>query len=274
MTAWEAIFLGLLQGLTEFLPVSSSGHLVLAQRMLGVGGDVILFDVIVHLGALSAVCVGFYKDIWKLIKKPFCKEMLLLILATVPAVVVALAFGDFIEEAFGGTYLGWGFLITALLLLSVSGGRRGRGADGRRPLLQKRDSEDKTTKPIGYKTALCMGLAQGLAVLPGISRSGATVSGGLVAGADRDEAARFSFLMSVPVILGAAVREIFRLGAVTQSVGALPLALGFAFAAAAGILSVKFMTNIIRKAKFWPFSVYLFVLGVFVLLNQYVLHWF
>jgi undecaprenyl-diphosphatase len=119
-----------------------------------------------------------------------------------------------------------------------------------------------------------MGVAQGLAVLPGISRSGATVCGGLFAGADRPQAARFSFLMSIPAILGAAVREILKLGSVTQSIGALPLALGFAFAALAGVLSVKFMLNAIGKARFWPFSIYLILLGGFVLLNQYVLNLF
>ncbi|MDR1093824.1 MAG: undecaprenyl-diphosphate phosphatase [Clostridiales bacterium] len=300
MTAWEAIFLGLLQGLTEFLPVSSSGHLVLAQRILGVKGGVVLFDVVAHLGTLLAVCVCFRKDLWTLAKKPVCKETGLLILATVPAVIVALAFGDFIEKSFGGGYLGWGFLITALMLLSVAKTkRRGRvmnglqtpaPANGRGKVhapapsigtLQEGKNETgqankgKTKKGfVGYKAALFMGIAQALAVLPGISRSGATVSGGLFAGAGRPQAARFSFLMSFPVILGAAARELFKLGDVTQSVGALPLALGFAFAAAAGVVSVKFMMNTIRKGRFWPFSIYLFILGAFVLLNQYVLNLF
>ena len=256
MTVWEAVFLGVLQGLTEFLPVSSSGHLVLAQRIFGIQGGVVLFDVTVHLGTLLAVGICFWRDLWALVKKPLCRETGMLIVATVPAVAVALIFGDLIEEAFGGTYLGWGFLITAVILLPA----------GR--------AKSIPDQKIGYKAAVIMGLAQGLAVLPGISRSGATIGGGSFAGADRGEAARFSFLMSFPVILGAAAYQFTKLGAVTQSVGALPLALGFAFAALAGVISVKFMLGVIRKARFWPFSVYLFLLGGFVLLNQYVLNLF
>ena len=256
----KAIFLGLVQGLTEFLPVSSSGHLVLFQRILGIKGDMLLFDIVLHLGTLLAVLIVFRKDLWECIKRPFGKTTLSLIIATIPAISIALFFGGFIEKTFSGGYLGFGFLITAGLLFA--------GQKAANYKLQI------TNYKLGFKGAVIIGLFQGAALLPGISRSGATVCGGLLSGAEKDSAARFSFLMSVPVILGAAARELFKLRTVTQSAGALPLFLGFLFAALAGFVSIKFMLGIIKKARFWLFSIYLFLLGGFVLLNQYVFLWF
>jgi len=127
MNIAKAIFLGLVQGLTEFLPVSSSGHLVLFQRILGISGDMLLFDIVLHLGTLFAVLVVFRKDIWECIKKPFGKTSLSLVAATIPAILIALLFGGFIEKTFSGNYLGFGFLITAGLLIVCQGGVTGTG---------------------------------------------------------------------------------------------------------------------------------------------------
>jgi undecaprenyl-diphosphatase len=270
MNVFEAIFLGLLQGLTEFLPVSSSGHLVLAQRIMGLRDDAVLFGVTVHLGTLAAVCFCYRRELSALVKKPFCPYTGMLIAATVPAVLAALLFKDFLERAFGGDYLGYGFIITAFILLSVTAFPRRM----RRAASPPSSVREYAPRAVTFKTALIMGAAQGLAVLPGISRSGATIGGGLTAGADRAEAARFSFLMSIPIILAAAVSAVMDIGKTTVSIGALPLAAGFAAAALSGVLAVKLMTGIITSGKFLPFSVYLFILGTGVLLNQYVLGWF
>ena len=250
--------MGLVQGLTEFLPVSSSGHLVLFQRILGISGDMLLFDIVLHLGTLLAVVIVFRKDLWECIKHPLSKETLFLIVATIPAILLALFFGDWIEKTFSGAYLGFGFLITAVLLFIT--GRR------KHPV--------PVTPDLTYKHALIIGLFQGVALLPGISRSGATVSGGLICGMPREKAARFSFLLSVPIILASAVYKIAGVPAVTESLEILPALIGLLAAAASGFLAIKLMLDLIKKSKLWYFAVYLTVLGTFVLLNQYVLMWF
>ena len=255
--------MGLVQGLTEFLPVSSSGHLVLFQRILGIKGDMLLFDIVLHLGTLLAVIIVFRKDLWECIKHPLSKTTLSLIIATVPAVLIALFFGGLIEKTFSGGYLGFGFLITAVLLFVT----------GRKPTPPV---IPRLTVPadITYKHAVIIGLFQGAAMLPGISRSGATVSGGLICGMPREKAARFSFLLSVPIILASAVYKMTGLSTVTESLEILPALIGFIAAAVSGFLAIKLMLDLIKKSKLWPFAVYLTVLGLFVLLNQYVLMWF
>jgi len=275
MNIAKAIFLGLLQGLTEFLPVSSSGHLVLVQRILGISGDMLLFDIVLHLGTLAAVIVIFRKDLWECIRRPFGEASLSLIIATIPAVIIALAFGGFIEKTFSGGYLGFGFLITAALLLITQYISRTscleRTGSANPSKLQFPPAEEGKA---GFKNALIIGLFQGVAMLPGISRSGATVSGGLICGLPREKAARFSFLMSVPVILASAVYKIAKTPAVTESLDLLPALTGFIAAAVSGFLAIKLMLGIIKKSKLWYFSVYLFALSAFVLLNQYALFWF
>ena len=189
MTLWQAILLGLTQGLAEFLPVSSSGHLVLMREIFGIKGEYLMFDVMLHVGTLFAVFITFFKDLIALFKPPF-KTIGLIIVATVPAVVVGLLAGDYIENLFSsGKYLCFFFLFTALLMFLTE-------------IIAKRTRE---TKPLGLKAAIAMGLMQGVGVFPGISRSGSTIFGGVVAKAEREEAAKFSFFMSIPVILGSAV---------------------------------------------------------------------
>lgn len=284
MNIIEAVFLGLLQGITEFLPVSSSGHLVLFQRILGISGDMLLFDIVLHLGTLLAVLIIFRKDLWECVKHPLSKTTLALVIATVPAVLIALFFHNFIEKTFSGSYLGFGFIITALMLLITARPLRGAKdstpqgaaakASGRLKQVEVKDLKDPLSIGVSFKSAVVIGLFQGAAMLPGISRSGATVSGALICGVPREKAARFSFLMSVPVILASAVYKIAGAASVTESLDILPAALGFIAAAVSGFVAVKFMLKLIKKSKLWYFSIYLFALGAFVLLNQYVLLWF
>ena len=160
MTLWQAILLGLTQGLAEFLPVSSSGHLVLMREIFGIKGEYLMFDVMLHVGTLFAVFITFFKDLIALFKPPF-KTIGLIIVATVPAVVVGLLAGDYIENLFSsGKYLCFFFLFTALLMFLTE-------------IIAKRTRE---TKPLGLKAAIAMGLMQGVGVFPGISRSGSTFS--------------------------------------------------------------------------------------------------
>ena len=246
MTVIEAIILGIIQGLTEFLPVSSSGHLVLFGNIFGVNGDFVLFSVLMHVATLLAVLVFFYKDILYLIKHPFSKLAINLYLATVPTVLIVLLFKGFIEDSFGGALLPFCFMITAVLLIISQ-------------ILSKHNN-----KQIGKAGAISMGIAQGIAVLPGISRSGATICTALILGYDRKESAKFSFLMSVPIIIASLLYELLPVlkGDSLHFVGVWQLILGFVFAFIVGLLSIKLMMKIVENLKLYWFSVYLIIISV------------
>ena len=164
------MLLGLVQGLCEFLPVSSSGHLVLFQTILGIDDPGILLDTLLHVGTLIAIFVVFWRDIWGMICRPLSKPVYMLVIATIPAVVATLLLGDFFEIAFTGRFLGLGFLATSVILM-LTGRKQGH------------------RREMNYMDALVMGLFQAFAILPGVSRSGSTISGGLARGVDREEAA-------------------------------------------------------------------------------------
>lgn len=257
----EAIILGIIQGLTEFLPVSSSGHLVLFQRIFGMSGDMLFFDTMLHVGTLAAVFIVLWKDIWEIFKNLFGRFTWVLVVATVPAVLAGALLNDFFEGAFEGAYLALGFLITsALLVLSER-------------ISAKRQARYTEKGQIKFGTAFGVGCMQAVAIMPGISRSGSTLSGSLMAGLDRSLAASFSFLMSIPVILGSAVLQGYDL--LTEGAGEiylLPTLLGMIAAAASSFLAAKYMLNRIRSKKLYGFAIYTAVLGVLVLLDQLVFH--
>ena len=195
MSIIEAIVLGVIQGLTEFLPVSSSGHLVLFQKIFDISEPALFFDTMLHVGTLVAVFVVLWKDIWAILRKPIQPLTLYLIIATIPTVIFALVFRGPLEQAFEtGQFLGVCFLLTSALLVMAE-------------LLAKRVAAHGLKQPgeMNWLDALVIGLMQAIAVIPGISRSGATLSGALSRGLNRDFAARFSFLLSIPAILGAVV---------------------------------------------------------------------
>ena len=262
MPVWQSIILGIIQGLAEFLPISSSGHLVLFQNIFGMQGAELLLDTLLHAGTLIAVFIVLWKDIVGILKKPFQKVTLMLIIATIPAVVMAVFFEDFIVKAFGGEFLGWGFLLTAIVLLSLS--------------FIKGGIEDKTAdlNTIGVKQAGIMGLFQAVAIMPGVSRAGLTISGGLFSGAAREKAARFSFLMSIPAILGSLVFNIKDILELDSSAGFSygTAIIGMAAAAVAGVVALKWMFSIIKKGKLWVFSIYVGILGILIVLDQLVFH--
>ncbi len=256
MTTWQALLLGLVQGLTEFLPVSSSGHLVLLQRIFGIDEPGILLDTLLHVGTLAAILVVFWKDIWAMIKKPLSKPVYLLVVATIPAVVATLLLGDFFETAFTGKFLGIGFLLTSLVLF-ISGKRQGE------------------RKELGYLDALVMGLFQACAILPGLSRSGSTISGGLFRGIDREQAAKFSFLMSIPAILGSVVLQLKDVFAgQAASLPVVPVLVGTIAAALSSLFAIKFMLYLVKKANLAGFAVYTLLLGALVCLDQWATHVF
>ncbi|MDR1072111.1 MAG: undecaprenyl-diphosphate phosphatase [Treponema sp.] len=259
----EAVILGAVQGITEFLPVSSSGHLTLLQKIFGVSGDgtqgALLFDTMVHAGTAVAVFVVLWKDIWALLKKPIQPLLGCLIIATMPATVVALLFKDRIEAVFasglvfGMPFLGAAFLITSLLLVIAEALSR---------------KQERARKRIHVMDAVIIGCLQAVAIIPGVSRSGATLSGALSRNIDRDCAARFSFLLSIPAILGALALQVVDLasGKAESGIAVAPLAAGTLTAMVVGFFSVKLMLKLVRERRLWGFAVYTGVLGVVTLI--------
>lgn len=258
MTAFQAIILGIIQGLTEFLPVSSSGHLVLAQEIMGLnleGGSLLFFDLMMHLGTLAAVISVWHKDIFGLFKKP--KEIGLLALASLPALVVVILFGDQIDALFaGGKYLCFLFLFTAILLAVTE-------------IIIKKKGERQ--KDVNVGGAAVIGLAQAAAIFPGLSRSGATISAALLYGVEKEKAARFSFLMSIVVIGGGAAVQLIKViqGGSLAGIEAGNVILGMLAAALTGFLSVKLFIKAVGKINFKWFSLYLLALSVVMFINYF-----
>jgi undecaprenyl-diphosphatase len=265
MSILQALILGIVQGITEFVPVSSSGHLVLLQKIFKIDEPAMIFDTMVHVGTLIAVMAVLWREIWDILRKIIQPLTLYLIIATLPAVIFALVFNDFIKNTFdSGFFLGFSFLITAVLLM---------GAEFFR---SKTSKMSKNKDSMNWFDALIIGLFQAVGILPGISRSGATISGALFRRLDRDFAARFSFLLSIPAILGALVFQLkdFAKGGIPESIGAVPIIVGTLSAAITGFFAVKFMLKIIRERSLALFSIYTGVLGVLVLIDQFWIHRF
>jgi undecaprenyl-diphosphatase len=264
MGVFEALILGAVQGITEFLPISSSGHLVLLQRLFGIKEPVLLFDTMVHGGTLLAVFIVLREDIGNILRRPWQPLTGFLVIATLPAVAAALVFKDPIENAFASAAaLGFAFLITAAALAVSEILSQPPGRSGGPPL----KSGDMT-----WLDALIIGCLQGIAIIPGVSRSGLTLSGALSRGLERDFAARFSFLLSIPAILGALVFQLKDLGEGSGGPGTLPLLAGTAAAAAVGFFSVKFMLKLVRERSLWGFAVYTALLGILILIDQRISH--
>ncbi|MDR0624448.1 MAG: undecaprenyl-diphosphate phosphatase [Treponema sp.] len=272
MNIATAFFLGAIQGITEFLPVSSSGHLVLFQRIFGISEPALLFDTMVHGGTLAAVFIVLRRDIGNILRRPVQPLTAWLIIATLPAVATALIFKDAIEGAFAsGAFLGFSFLITsALLLLAEFFSRRSGGGDSPGGL--------KGKETMNWLDALIIGLLQGIAIIPGVSRSGSTLSGALSRNLSRDFAARFSFLLSIPAILGALVLQLKDLAegagleaaaGATGGIGAAALIAGTLSAALVGFFSIRLMLKIVRERSLTGFAVYTAVLGALVLVDKF-----
>jgi undecaprenyl-diphosphatase len=252
-TLLQAIILGIIQGITEWLPISSSGHLVLAQNLFGLAPPVI-FDVILHLGTLIVIFIVFAKDIKELClgvfkrEKKHLKMLLYLFLGSLPIAFAGLLFNDFIKSIFHSPVtVGISLLFTALLLF-----------------LSKYPRKDKK---LTITNTFIVGLAQMLAILPGISRSGSTIAVGLMQGIKREEAARFSFLLVIPAILGATLLEIGNLGTITNMPA---LIAGTITSIVVGYIALRLLLHIIKKGKFYLFGWYCLALGIIVLLLAFL----
>ena len=281
-----AILLGIVQGLTEFLPVSSSGHLVLMQQIFNINAPGLFFDTMLHAGTLIAVFAVLWKDIWEIIKKPVQPLTLYLIIGTIPAVITALLLKDFIYTAFDtGHFLGFCFLVTTVFLITAELLSRRTGLRGKDTsdspaanLTAGRLSTERLSKKtdMNWLDALITGLMQAIALAPGISRSGATISGALFRKLNRDLAARFSFLLSIPAILGALVFQAKDLikgvqaDTAAESIGTAAVIAGTITAAVVGFFAVRFMLKIIREKSLYGFAIYTGILGILVIIDRFI----
>ncbi len=266
MTILEAIVLGILQGITEFLPVSSSGHLVLMQRFLGIKESQVFFDVMLHFGTLGAVIIVYYQLIGSLIRTgfstlfqadfyrhprftvsntPHLKLIWLLLLGSIPTGLIALLFRDTLESIFDKPMLVAGMLIITGLILQLS--RFG----------QKRR---QTGTPLQAWHTPLVGIAQGLAIIPGISRSGSTISLSLLLGLSSQTAAQYSFLLSIPAILGAVVLKLKDAEAIT--IAPTVIVVGALTSFIVGYIALRFLLAMLNRGKFSIFSYYCFALGI------------
>jgi undecaprenyl-diphosphatase len=255
MTWIEALILGLVQGLTEFLPVSSSGHIELGKAILGTeSADNLMFSVLVHTATMLSIVVVLRKDIWQLITQtlrfewnPETKFVLLILISMIPTGIVGLLFESQIGQFFEGRIMLVGFmlLVTASILFSTR-------------------FVKKNNKEVGYLTALVIGLAQTIAILPGISRSGATIGTALLLGVERNAATRFSFLMVLPPIAGATLIKLKDLlgSPETYQDEILPLGIGFIAAFISGIIACSWMLALVRKGNISYFSIYCLLIGL------------
>ncbi|WP_339611037.1 undecaprenyl-diphosphate phosphatase [uncultured Planktosalinus sp.] len=255
MTYLDALILGAVQGLTEFLPVSSSGHLEIGKAILGdqsIPQESLLFTVVVHFATALSTVIVFRKDIIEIIQGLFqfkwneeFKYSFKILLSMVPAALIGLVFSDELEAFFSGDILLVGFMliVTALLLWLA-------------------DRAKDTTKPVSFKNSFVIGVAQAIAILPGISRSGATIATSVLLGIDRARAARFSFLMVVPLILGKMAKDILSGDISTETANLGILIAGFLSAFVFGILACTWMIFIVKKSKLSYFAVYCFIVGV------------
>ena len=243
------VVLGIIQGLTEFLPVSSSGHLVIFQTLFKAPYS-IAFDVVVHLATALAVVVYFWKDILELFTSKR-KMLWLIMVGTVFTGILGISFKDFFESLFSSVFaVGWFLLLTGLIIVLAEWIGKG-----------KRQLEE-----MNIWDAVLIGLAQGCAIAPGLSRSGTTISASLARNLDRNLAARFSFLLSVPAILGAGLiqsKEIIKAG--TIGIGIWPLIFGFLAAFVSGWIAIKVFMNIIQRMSIRGFAYYCFVIGILIL---------
>ena len=252
----QAFILGVIQGLTEFLPISSSGHLILAQHFLNIEASGVLLEVILHLGTLAAILIYYYNDIKQLLQY-FIKNqenartyIMYLIIATIPTLCAGLFFIDIIEATFTPSTVKWMLMVTGLVV-------------GATYFFQNRPKRE-----IMVKTALCIGFAQIFSLLPGISRSGLTISVALMMGIQHEKAAKFAFFMSIPVLMGAGFLHIFTID--TQvDISMQPLIVGFISSAVTGYLVINWLLSVISRGKYYLFSLYCFTISLlaFTLIN-------
>ena len=245
MEILKALVLGLIQGICEFLPISSSGHLILAEKLLNIEGNILLLNIILHVATLLAICLVLKTELITIVKKPFSSYNKKLVVSVIPTIIIAVLMDIFLEGAFTGSFLAFGFLVTAALLI-----------------FDKLSTETVKNPDISYKTAIIMGIVQGFATLPGISRSGSTIAAGSLSGTEREKVTKFSFFMSVPVIIASTVYEIIFKSGVAGNFSFLFYAVSFLTAFISGIFALKLMIKVVANKRYFIFIIYLILIAI------------
>jgi undecaprenyl-diphosphatase len=255
MSIFEAFILGLIQGMTEFLPISSTGHLYLGRHLFQLDEAGLFLDTMLHIGTLLAVVVIYKQELMNIIKQPLQKQSLVLVVGTIPAVIIGFLFNDVFDSiSKTGITIGWEFLITGTVLWIADGVKSG----------------EKKLADISYFDAFIIGLFQAAAIFPAISRSGLTIAAGLFRKLDRETAAYFSFLLSIPVIAGGIVLQLAKLTVETpEAVSFSSLLVATLSSALFGYLAIVGMIQFLKKKSLKIFAIYVWILGSAIIILQF-----
>ena len=274
MSYFKAIILGIFQGISEFLPISSSGHLVVLQHLFGIKEGNLFFTEMLHFGTLISIFVVYFDDIIKIIveffkmlgkgitnkkfkiENAYQKLAILIIVSSIPTAIIGIAFEETFEKLYSSLKsISIAFIITGFMLWIVD----------------KKAIGNKKIKNMSYSDALIIGTFQGIAIAPGISRSGSTIAGGLFRGLDRNLATEYSFLLALPATFGAfilGIRDVIKTG--SEAYFSMPLLVGIIVSSLVGIVSIKVLIKILQNKKLHYFSYYLWIIGTFLLINQLI----
>ena len=275
MTLIQAIILGIFQGITEFLPISSSGHLVILQHFFGITEGNLFFTEMLHFGTLISIFIVYFNDIINIIveffkmigdgiknkkfriKNGYQKLGLLIIVGSIPTAIIGILFEDFFENLYSSSLLpiGIAFMITGLFLW----------------IANKKPYENKNVKRMSFLDSIIIGIFQGIAIIPGISRSGSTIVAGLLRGLDRGLATEFSFLLALPAIFGAGllgVVDVVKTG--SEIAFTTPLLVGVLLSTVVGVFAIKFLISILKKDKLYYFSYYLWIVGLITIVSHFI----
>ncbi|WDV47785.1 undecaprenyl-diphosphatase UppP [Clostridiaceae bacterium M8S5] len=268
MTVLQAILLGVCQGISEFLPISSSGHLVLLQSLFNITEGSVLFTVMLHFGSLASILIFYHKDVLKLIAEffkmigelltgkglnldnPYRKLDILLIVGSVPTAIMGVLFKDFFESLYSSVFsVGIALIITGCILM----------------ISEKMATGKKDIKQFRYIDAVIIGTLQGFAITPGISRSGSTIVGGLLLGLNKELATKFSFFLALPSIFGATILKVG--DAVAKGIAIdIPIIVGTIVSTVVGLFAIKFLITLLKKGKLYYFSYYLWIIGGLIII--------
>lgn len=275
MTLVQAIILGIFQGVTEFLPISSSGHLVLLQNFFGIKEGNLFFTEMLHFGTLISILIVYFNDIINIIieffkmigegiknknfkiKNGYQKLALLIIIGSIPTAIIGFLFEDFFKTLYSSSLLpiGMAFIITGFLLW----------------IANRKPYENKNVKNMSFLDSIIIGLFQGIAIIPGISRSGSTIVAGLLRGLDRSLATEFSFLLALPAIFGAGLFGIIDVVKTRSEVAfTIPLLAGVLLSAIVGVFAIKFLISMLKKDKLHYFSYYLWIVGLITIISHFL----
>ena len=248
MTIIQAVVSGIVQGVTEFFPISSSGHLVILHNVFGFKRQMLAFDVFLHFGTILSVVIFFRKDISQMLQKNM-RLLKFIVIASIPTFIIGMIFKDIAENFFSmPLVVGYSLIITGLFLLFAS-------------IFAMHWKIVKRTKSLGVKNSIAIGIAQGISVLPGISRSGATIGTALIAGLEEAEALKFSFLLSIPAVLGANILKVRQIYGNLMFGDTAAFLAGAIAAAVTGFLVIKVLFGILRKNLFFLFGIYCMLIG-------------